>query len=59
MACAVTKGPKAEARKSFNGGKVEAGVGLRAGVGGGLKFLRFDVPASPTFDILDVTVPIL
>jgi len=55
----IMVGPQAEASKSLNSSKVDASVGLRAGVGGGLKFLRFDVPASPTFDILDVTVPIL
>jgi hypothetical protein len=52
-------GPQAELSRSLSGGVIDASVGLRAGVGGGLKFMKVNVPACPTFDILDVTRPIL
>jgi hypothetical protein len=55
----VMAGPQAELSRTLSGGDIDASVGLRVGAGGGLKFMRFNLPVVPTFDILDVTKPIL
>ncbi len=55
----VAAGPQVHVTRDLQDGHVGGGVGFRAGAGGGFKFLRFNVPAVPTFDLFDRTTPIL
>jgi hypothetical protein len=55
----VGAGPQVALTKNLSGGPIDGAVGFRAAAGGGLKFLRFNVPAAPTYDLFDVTRPLL
>jgi hypothetical protein len=55
----VAAGPQVHITKDLQDGHFGGEVGFRAGAGGGFKFLRFNVPAVPTFDIFDKIIPIL
>jgi hypothetical protein len=55
----VMVGPQASAWRNTSDGHIGGEIGLRGAAGGGLKFLRFNVPASPTYDLFDVTRPLL
>ncbi len=55
----VMVGPQARAWRDTASGQFGGDIGLRGAAGGGLKFLRFNVPAAPTYDLFDVTRPLL
>jgi len=55
----VAAGPQASVYRATSDGHIGGEVGFRAAAGGGLKFLRLNVPALPTYDLFDVTRPIL
>ena len=55
----IAAGPQAEVSRASATGKLDGAVGFRAAAGGGLKFFRLNVPAMPSYDLFDVTKPIL
>jgi hypothetical protein len=55
----IAAGPQVEVSRDVSGGAFHGKAGFRAATGGGLEFLRVNVPLLPSFDLLDLLKTVL
>jgi hypothetical protein len=55
----IAAGPQVEVSREVEGGAFHGAAGFRAATGGGLSFLRVNVPLLPSFSLFDLLKPVL
>jgi hypothetical protein len=55
----IAAGPQVEVSRDVQGGAFHGSAGFRAATGGGLEFLRVNVPLLPSFSLFDLLSPVL